>query len=239
MTPTEGDVIFARYALSPNDLGYCGPHTDLLHAVASCDPERAQGSEPILTEVARKFSGVWSYLHVLEQVTGLPAMSHELVRQYWTGADIEIDRDAFARGLLDYIRPQAGAYWSHLNESLLDEVRPNHAFHVLGVYPWSRLLHTGAPQPLHVLNSCRIRIGTVVSVSGTRAVVATENLTYDGALDIVEADDEVEIVQPTDVAVGDTVALHWSQIIDRLTAAQADLLAAQNSEQIELTNRRL
>lgn len=239
MNPTAGDIVFARYALSPNDLGYCGPHTDLLHEVAGADEQAVTGTEPVLTEVARKFSGVWSYLHVLEKVTGLPAMSKELLRHYWTGSELEVDNEAFARELLDYIRPQAGSYWSHLNDSLLDEVRPSHAFHVLGVYPWSRLLHTGMPQPLHVLNSCRIRIGTVQSVSGSTAMVATDSLTYDGSLSVEDGREQVTIIQPTDVGVGDLVALHWSQVVDRLSPSQASLLAEQNGTQIELTNRRL
>ncbi|PND48760.1 DUF6390 family protein, partial [Rhodococcus sp. ENV425] len=102
----------------------------------------------------------------------------EVVRAYWTGNALtdRIDPVEFGTRLLERLGTQAGHYWTHLTPELLAEAAPTHAFHVLGVYPWSRLLTTGMPQPVQVLDSCRIRWGTVVAVGPDTATVRSRRL---------------------------------------------------------------
>ena len=129
---------------------------------------------------------------------------------------------------------------------------------MFGVYPWSRLLGkfgacaTPPPpgatpsHPLHVLDRCRIRWGTVLSRENEEIVVASRHLLWDGtALSLSEPAEETVAVAVDglsflpDVAPGDHVALHWEWLCDRLSADQVTRLETSTLDQIEKTNRRL
>ena len=221
---SSGAALFARYADAPNALGYCGP------------PEGIGTTEAEIRASARRFSGVWPYLEVLARLTGTAdPLDARLVEAYWLGRDLGVDRETFGRELLAVLGSKAGAYWTHLTPDLLAEAAPDHGFHVFGVYPWSRLLAAG-PQPLFVLDSCRIRWGTVVGLDPL--TVASPRLTWDGAA--------LGLGGPTDgpvdgsgVAVGDVVAVHWDRLVDVLTPDQAEVLAESTEARLAVTNARL
>ena len=220
----EGTALFAAYADAPNALGYCGP------------PGGIGTTEAEIRASARRFSGVWPYLQVLARLTGTAdPLDPRLVEAYWLGRDLGVDREEFGRELLAVLGPRAGAYWTHLTDDLLTEAAPDHGFHVFGVYPWSRLLAAG-PQPLFVLDSCRIRWGTVVGLDPL--TVASSRLTWDGAA--------LGLGEPTGgpvdgggVRLGDVVAVHWDRLVDRLTTDQAATLAASTQVRLAATNARL
>lgn len=219
---SAGVDLFARYADAPNALGYCGP------------PEGIGTTEAEIRASAPRFSGVWPYLQVLARLTGTAdPLDPRLVEAYWLGRDLGVDPEEFGRELLAVLGPRAGAYWTHLTADLLAEVAPDHGFHVFGVYPWSRLLGAG-PQPLFVLDSCRIRWGTVVGLDPL--TVASPRLTYDGRLGLGAPTESP--VEGGGVAVGDVVAVHWDRLVDRLTAEQVTVLEASTRTRLTLTNAR-
>ncbi|MFC5994633.1 DUF6390 family protein [Pseudonocardia hispaniensis] len=242
----RGAWLFARYAYAPNKLGYCGPP----ESVTLADAGSVASATADVRAVARRFSGAWPYLEVLAKLTGIEdPLDSRLVESYWLGGGVntQISARAFGAELLARIAPQAGHYWAHLTPALLDEAAGDHCFHVFGVYPWSRLLTTSAYEhPLHVLDSCRIRWGTVLSRQDGEIVVRSRRLTWDGsALGLSDPTEENVPVAVDglsflpDVAVGDQVALHWQWLCDRLTAEQVAGLEASTLRQIEATNRRL
>ncbi len=243
---TRGPWMFARYAYAPNALGYCGPPS----AATLAEGGTVESRDDQVRAVAKRFSGAWPYLQVLARLTGIEdPLDHRLVESYWLGGGVNDDLDSreFGAELLAVIGPQAGHYWTHLTPELLDEAAGDHCFHVFGVYPWTRLLGKGMDeQPLHVLDSCRIRWGTVLSRSGETIEVSSRRLSWDGtALGL--ADPTVEHVQVSvdglsfvpDVAEGDEVALHWDRLTDRLTAPQVQTLDDSTVRQLVATNRRL
>jgi hypothetical protein len=220
----EGTALFAAYADAPNALGYCGP------------PEGIGTTEAEIRASARRFSGVWPYLQVLARLTGTAdPLDARLVEAYWLGRDLGVDREEFGRELLAVLGPRAGVYWSHLTPDLLVEAAPDHGFHVFGVYPWSRLLSAG-PQPLFVLDSCRIRWGTVVGLDPL--TVSSPRLTWDGAA--LGLGEPIEgPVAGDGSAVGDVVAVHWDRLVDVLTSEQVATLAASTATRLTATNARL
>jgi hypothetical protein len=237
ITGTRGAEMFARYACVPNHLGYCGPQ----------DTRLLLGSRDEIERAARQFTGAWPYLEVMSQMTGISdPLDHRLVDSYWLGGGVgaELSQSSFTAELLEIIAPQAGHYWSHLTEDLVDEAAPDHCFHVFGVYPWSRLLGKGADEhPLSILDNCRISWGTVVSTDGTSAVVSSSRLRWSGSKLSLSAPEQrtVEIAILGDISVcsGDLVALHWSQICDRLTPHQVVRLEDTTRRQLHATTRRL
>lgn len=227
---TYGAEMFARYAYAPNALGFCGPAS----GIGTGDAE--------IRAAARRFSGVWPYLQVLARLTGTDdPLDGRLVEAYWLGRDTGIDPADFGAELIAVIGPQAGHYWTHLTPELLVSGAPDHAFHVFGVYPWSRLLGKGMDeQPLHVLDNCRIRWGTVVSRGDAGVEVSTRHLTWDGTtLALGEAAVELIADPAPGVAVGEQVALHWDRFCDRLTSGQVGDLEVSTLRELTSTNRRL
>ncbi len=240
-----GHRLFARYAHAPNALGYCGPAAAAGLQKVAC----GAGADVDVPVLARQFSGAWPYQVMMAGLAGpgVEPLSESVGRAYWTGNELthRIDARALGELLLTRFARQAGHYWSHLTEELLDEVSPTHAFHVLGVYPWSRLLHLDVPQPLHVLDSCRIRTGEVAVVDDDSALVRADTLEWDGHQLGISTPREERVHRRTpdgvftDLTEGDRVAIHWGFACDRLTSAQSAELLATTERQVELTNARL
>jgi hypothetical protein len=235
-----GDVVFARYAFPPNELGYCGPDDAgalLRHASAGT------GGQAI-AERASRFDGAWVYLEVIAAAAGVTdPLDPRVVEAYWVGNDL-LDAVSPQR-LLEALRArfagQVGGFW--------DRVDPragplaHHSFQVFAVYPWVGLLAGPSPVPLRVLDRCRIRWGTVVSVDGDHATVRSQPLLFDsGALGLGPARDERVRwaaggqTLSSGLAEGDAVSLHWDWVCDRLTSAQGSALRSFSARQVELAN---
>ena len=238
--------MFAQYAHAPNSLGYCGPSgSAALVAAATGSPPVAAVTE--IAGIAGRFSGAWPYKRILADLVGIEdPLDPRIVRGYWTGNDLAaaVDGRAFGERLLAELKPQAGHYWAHLTEELLPEAAPTHAFHVLAVYPWSRLLDRG-PEPLDILESCRIAWAVVEEVRDNTLVVRGPRLCFTAATrgtvsKLVLGPDEVREVgyrinaRPfvAGLAVGESVAVHWDFACDRLTATQVGALVAQTEYQL-------
>lgn len=215
-----GEELFRKYATAPNSLGYCGP--------VDWDGKDVRA-------FAAKFDGAWAYQQVIAELFDGDPLDEEVVRTYWVGTERgdQIDRGIFFTSLLERIGKRAGPYWTHLTEeSLAEEATPSHAFHVLGVYPWSRLLSTGMPEPLEVINNCLLLPG-LVDGGGT---VQFHRLGYTprGGLHF-----EASLGPSCDEPPGTNVLLHWGTVCDVVKEDEALALRRRLEGQVELTNRRL
>lgn len=246
ITDSVGAWVFARYAYAPNRLGYCGPTRSgqLLRygATGTIDTD--------LRALAREFHGAWTYMETMAELAGLDdPLDRRIVESYWLGGDLSPDIDAslLAKALLARITRQTGHYWAHLTPETLDSAAADHCFHVFAVYPWSRLLGPDHyEQPLHVLDNCRIRWGTVLARHGDFLIVRSRHLTWDGyRLGLSQPQSEKVAHAVTgqsflpDVVPGDRVSMHWDWTCDRLSDHQVATLRAATLYQIEATNRRL
>jgi Family of unknown function (DUF6390) len=236
-----GHVVFARYAFPPNELGYCGPDGAgelLSHA--------ATGSEAAaMTRRARAFDGAWPYLEVIAAAVGIDdPLDPRVVDAYWVGNDLldAVEPARLLEALGERFAGQVGGFWRRVTPELTPLA--HHSFQVLAVYPWVGLLGTGSPVPLSVLDSCRIRWGTVTAVDGEHATVTSCPLTFtSGALSL--GDEREERVRwalagealAGGLAVGDQVSLHWDWVCDRLGSDQLDALAEASARQLDLANR--
>lgn len=247
---TAGERLFARYAYAPNELGYCGPaETAALFDLAATGRTGAD-----VHAIARRFFGAWPYAAVLAELAGIAdPLDEQVMRAYWTGSPLleSVDGESFGAKLLDRIAGQAGHYWAHLTADLLPEAAPTHAFHVFGVYPWTRLLPaepTDLDHPaLHVLDSCRIRWGQVVAADGEQVRVRCRRLTWDGhALALGAAAEESArlaiggrglLTEPP--LPGQWLALHWGWVCEQLDEPTVAELRRRTSWQLDVTNRRL
>jgi Family of unknown function (DUF6390) len=120
-----------------------------------------------LVELAKAFAGAWPYL----EPTGCGTSLLDTISASQIGGSME-----------DRFRSRTGHQLSHLVEGVVAGGVPHHSFHVFEVYPWVGLLRDDRKDPpaLNVLDCCRIRWGTVISVKGDEAVVKTRLLEWDG-----------------------------------------------------------
>ncbi|NNC75369.1 MAG: hypothetical protein HKN93_07635 [Acidimicrobiia bacterium] len=244
---TEGVQRFARFAFPPNELGYCGPDD----ARAVLEYTAAGVTDPGLVEIARAFHGAWPYLELIAHSNGIAdPLDDRVVHAYWLGNDL-LDTVP-ASSLARHVAERFGGRTTLDGRDAIDDAvaampAPHHNFHVLSVYPWVGLLRSGMPEePLRILDQCRIRWGTVVTVEGLDAIVETRRLEWDGV--------RLELGQPGVEAVrvgqdgyrlapvlqpGDLVALHWDWICDLLDRGAARRLERLTTSQLAATNRSL
>ncbi len=242
----SGPLRFARYAYPPNALGYCGPDA----AAQLLDQAAAGSDDPDLRRLLRGFEGAWPYLELIAHANAIAdPLDPRVVEAYWVGNRL-LDRvgprlmgdsmESRFRGRLEV------ASWSHLAETVPIGALPHHAFHVLGVYPWLGLLRGGygGPEPLRVMDRCRIRWGLVVATTATSAVVRSRPLTWDGhRLALGPPVEEGVVLRLGDrglagtVRAGDWCSLHWDWLCERLGAHQVVELRRRTLAQLAVVNR--
>jgi hypothetical protein len=227
----EGALLFARYAYPPNALGYCGP--------AGADAMLAPGAAADIERRARQFDGAWCYLEFLASSAGLAdPLDARVVEAYWVGNDLldGVDPAGLVAHLTDRFHGQFGGTWRDASA----RAAAHHSFQVFEVYPWLALLHAGgSPTALSVLDRCRIRTGTVVSVRGEVATVTSRPLVWDGTATAVGEARQEKVRWSVDgmaliggLSPGDPVALHWDWICDVVTDEQAARIEAREAAQL-------
>lgn len=245
-TTTAGPARFARFAYPPNSLGLCGPdeHAALLEYGAAGVVDGG------LRQLARGFEGAWPYLELIAGANGIDdPLDDRVVEAYWLGNGLlrRVTPELLAPSLEARFRRPAGRDWERLRDVVAHAPLPHHGLHVFVVYPWVGLLRTGATdQALHVLDRCRIRWGTVVSVDGEHATVRSHLLAWDGHT-LGSGPEQTEVATLAQrgyglagpVQPGDTVALHWDWVCERLTPARLRWLQRLTQSQLDLVNHRL
>lgn len=242
----SGALRFARYALAPNRLGYCGP-TDSealfeqavsLGSSLSGAPQApvstaADGTGEVLgglRNLASGFDGAWPYLELIAEANGIEdPLDDRVVSAYWLGGRALQQVSAVASGnhATSRFRSRAGSLWPHVQAALEPGASPSHAFHVMVVGPWIGMLRGGLTDaPLAVIDSCRIRRATVLSTDGDTAVVSTDRITFHGGRLGIQRPVDPHVltvrlgekgVHPCGaVAPGDVVSVHWDWVCEVL-----------------------
>jgi hypothetical protein len=224
----QGALLFARYAYPPNELGYCGPAgaSALLRADAPAEIARR----------ARAFEGAWSYLEFIARAAGVAdPLGAEVVEAYWVGNALldAVDPAALVTFLGERFVGQVGGTWRDADT----RAAAHHSFQVFEVYPWAAMLGQKAtPVAVSVLDRCRIRAGTVLSVQGEEATVRSHPLLWaDGVL--AEGPAVQEVVHWSSgglsllpgLSPGDLVSLHWDWVCDVLSPPQRDRIEAEET----------
>lgn len=245
-TDQPGALLFARFAFPPNALGLCGPDTGLTL------PEhvRAGRMDGELRRIAAGFEGAWPYLELIagESDTRDP-LDARVVEAYWLGNDLlgRVAPRAHHADLETRFKPRTRrSEWPWLEAKAGSPALVHHSFHVLEVLPRIGMIRGGLPTDLvPVLGRCLIRPGTVTAVGAGRLdVLAAPLELIDGRLRFGEGRVErlpfgAGDAYGDDLAVGDTVALHWDRVCGRLTTEQAAGLRAVTDRNLAVANTTL
>lgn len=223
-------TLFDQYAYPPNELGYCGP--------------TGGGGAFGLAAHAKEFDGAWPYLAAIAEALGASdPLDEEVVGSYWVGGPALTKVDAAA--LLTRLRTSFKGQVTGLLDALdsTPEVLAHHSFHVFVVYPWVRFLDRAAATALGVMQDCRIRWGTVESVDGEHAVIASPPLQLaDGELTLGDPQHERVQWKKGDLSLtpaptpGSVVAAHWNWVCETLNADQLTSLEAATQTTLDLVN---
>ncbi len=227
---SAGQALFAQYAYPPNALGYCGP-TD-------------GGGTSGLASHAKEFDGAWPYLAAIAEAVGASdPLDEDVVGSYWVGgpplaavdpaallARLRTSFQGQVTGLLDAVPAATG-------------VLAHHSFHVFVVYPWVRFLYRDSATALGVMQDCRIRWGTVESIEGEHAMIASRPLQLaDGALTLGAPEPERvqwkkgELSLAPSPAPGSIVSAHWDWVCGTLTDDESTALESATQATLDLVN---
>ena len=222
--PLPGSVTFARFAYPPNALGYCGgPDPDSLLQAAASGTALSE-----LSVRAARFAGAWPYLDVIASSNGISdPLDRRVVDAYWIGNSLleRVPASTLVPRLQESFDGRTGGDLTSATKAALLGGTAHHSFHVFAVYPWLAMLRAGVEgTPLEVLDRCRVRCATVLSLDGDLVTVRDRTLRVDGQL-LVEGPERVEQARRSldgvgfseDLEPGDHVALHWDWVCQRLT----------------------
>ena len=258
-TPS-GPVLFARYAFGPNRLGLCGPEDwrSLLELGAAASAEegssgvsgsQAQEIDDGLRDLAAGFEGAYPYLELIASAHDIgDPMDLRVVDAYWIGNAFSdgVDPGLMTRSMDVRFRSQLlPEAWKWLEGKPAAGARPTHAFHVFDIFPRVGLMRGGqVTDAVGLMDSCRIRWGRVLEISGETLVI--------NAVPLGLADGKLALAQPkvqtvrrwldgtgfvSDVEVGDVVTLHWDWACEVLDPARLEALQRRTVHQLELANQ--
>jgi hypothetical protein len=214
-----GPLLFARYALPPNSLGYCGPD----EARSLLEHIREGVVDPDLVRLERAFEGAYPYLSLIAAQNGIAdPLDRRVVEAYWLGNELldGVDPRAFAADLERRFRSRTPAKerpW--LAEPARRGLPPHHNTHVLAVMPRIGLLRSGlVPDLVELLGRCLIRPARVLSVEHDHlTVLASPLIVDDGHLALGPlCEERVSSLLDGSLAPNDWVALHWGVAVDAL-----------------------
>lgn len=242
--PAPGPVRFARYAFGPNRLGYCGPEESaelFAHATGSGDLRK-------LRELAGQFEGAYPYLSLIAGSTGrTDPLASEVVEAYWLGGSLagEVRPRTFGASLdCRFRRRIPRDRWRWLSATPGAGAAPNHAFHVLDVFPKVGLMRTGEiERVLETMDSCRVRWGRILERDGDALVVSAVPLELvEGKLRLgapriervrgwMDGRGFVEDAEP-----GDVISMHWDWACERLDEARLEVLRRSTTAELAIAN---
>jgi hypothetical protein len=227
----------SRFALPPNSLGYCGKDSapeKFKRCVISGD---CIGVE----EEIEKFPVFYPYLKTIAEITDKPIFSYEVIESYWLGNDcLNQAKPEDYSLLLDKFLKQGvpNFFVEELRSEQPKEFIPMHLFQVLHVGVGRA---TGAvPFNLNSSNQCMIRWGKVTHIKNNTATIDLNSLNKENKKYKLTIKSESHQFIPEfvpNLKIGDILAVHWKQVIKKLTTKEEKKLTFWTKKVIESVNQ--
>jgi hypothetical protein len=223
----------SRFSFPPNALGYCGKDT----APAKFKKCVIEGECAGVEDELSKFIVLHPYYKTIAEVTAHPVFSYPVVESYWIGNELLGQfKPEHYNILLDNFLEQG------VPDFFVEELRsnppkvfiPSHLFQVIfvGVGRASGVV----PFDINSINECMIRWGRVLEINGDSVKVKLNSFKQSGKKYRLTAKNET--LSLNDVFVpglktGDTVAVHWKQLIKVLTKDEEEKILFWTNEVIK------
>ncbi|MEW6036446.1 MAG: DUF6390 family protein, partial [Candidatus Micrarchaeota archaeon] len=234
----KGAELAARYAYPPNSCGYCGNKS--FRGVLKRNLQGAANSAALEKELAG-FRAHHLYLSLIARENEMEPFDMEVVRALWTGN--RLLENVPARALRDFMErelfpPAKAGRARALADALPRGLLPHHSFNVLYV----NFVTDAAERSMASYDSCCVTSAKVLSVSGRFADVLRRSISFDRGfsfrprLEVVEVERK-GIRLAGELAEGDSVAVHWGMVVERLGRAEAAALEKYTRINMEALNR--
>jgi hypothetical protein len=188
-----------------------------------------------------RFEALYPYLQMISEAAGHDPFDRRVVEAYWIGNELlDLDwREAYT-GLLHRLpsRGLPNSFAMRLLRSLPRNPIPHHTFHVLFVGVGAVTGHV--PTTLRNMDRCRISWGRVDRVEEDRLTVRGPHLQWTGEAFRLEGERTAEVewdpaLAPA-VEAGDTVAIHWDTVVERIHEPRLRELKRHTLRAIEAAN---
>ncbi len=247
-----GELLYAKHAFPPNNLGYCGPDArgkilDYLHGSS------AESLLPFLT----RFEAAYPFVKMIAKSTGMKPFDHRVTEAYWLGNSLLnqvpppnffefTHKDlALSRGMAGKKGGMGKEEAKLLFRKLGSLAKPHHTFYVLNMYAKAGEKSESKEKLLQLLDSCRISWGKVLEVKRDTLIVERSSLVEmeDDRLLTLAPPKEKEVgydpeIRPFNtIRRGDWVSLHWNFASEKLTSFQLRNLKYFTALDLKATNR--
>lgn len=250
-TRKSGELLHAKHAFPPNNLGYCGPDVqgrilDYLH-----DHSSGENLHAVLT----KFESAYPFVKMIAKSTGRKPFDYEVSEAYWLGNSLlhQVAPTEFFRFTHQYLAPSRKLVGKddalpmegtkYLFRKIGKIAKPHHTFYVLGLYARSSAKSGTEDKILQLMDSCRISWGKVVEVKKDSLLVERPPLFLDNERLSLARPQKKEIkydpeIRPfEDIRKGDWVSIHWNFASEKIAPHQLRNLKRFTALDIEATNR--
>lgn len=236
----DGILRCAKYAFSPNQLGYCGPNKnqDLFEY---CQTQTVDAG---LNNILKKFQTLYPYLSFIAKENRIKdEFNQAVVDAYWLGNDLlaNVKLNHFYQHLLDGQQLK-----KKLSKRLLNLVFGNfkrgvtchHNFHVFNI--WQRTGHLAIPHTLATMDKCRISWAKILRVLSNSYEVAFRPLAVGPISDkLTLAPPLKKIVTKgfvSNAQINDWISLHWDWPCEKLSRTQLANLKKYTKQMLFLTH---
>jgi len=239
----QGLITCARYAYSPNQLGYCGPDkNNNLQEYISSNVQDAG-----LKEILVDFQTLKPYLTFISQANRIPdAFNQRVVEAYWIGNSLlqNISANDFYRYLNDGLSLPKKLNRKSLNylyDKLPLGAKPHHSFHVLNIF--RRTGHLSIEHTVETMDNCCINWGRVMKIKPSRLLVQYRPLVLEQGK-LAKGDfcqKEISHLMncqsaPSKLEEGNLVTFHWNAVCEKIDPIQTRNLDFYTKQAIDLAN---
>jgi len=228
--------LISRFSLPPNALGYCGKDSAPEKFKKCVIEGKCVGVEKEL----KNFIVLHPYLKTLSNITGKDLFSYQVAEAYWLGNNQlkKTKQDDYLE-LINNFKKQGVPDWliKEISEKQPKKFIPTHLFQILhiGVGKASG----SVPYNLQSINNCMIRWGKVKKISNNNIWVDITSLSRsEKKYSLVKIISKFQAVPRfiTRLKVGDTVAVHWKQVVKKLNKNEIQKLSYWTKEVLKYIN---
>jgi hypothetical protein len=225
------------YAFPPNSRGYCG-RVSFGEALKAYLTDKADVRS--LEKELERFPVHHAYLTLIAKENGLSPFDIEVVRAFWTGNPLleNVSHDVMRRFISEALfggKNRARA--ERLSQSLPEGALPHHNLNALFI----NFVTDKAERSMKNIDSCCVTWAKVLSVSGKRAKVVRDSISYDGGFKVSEKTETVSLERTglrmiSPICAGDFISVHWGLAIEKLSAHDKILLERYSKKNILAMN---
>ncbi len=237
MTDIKALQLLSRFSLPPNSLGYCGKNS-AAEKFKSCI---ISGNCLGVKEEIDKFLVLFPYLKTIAKITNLSTLDYKVIESFWLGNSLL--KKATSKDyplLLENFSTQGIPKWliEELKQRPPQKFIPHHLFQVLHVGV-GRASNGVVPFNLESINNCMIRWGNVKKLGKNNILVELNSLEKSGkSYNLIKLEEKIPINKELipEIKIGNTVAVHWKQVIKILDKTEEKNLHFWTKEVLDVVS---